>query len=224
VILIAGSAAAYVKYQESKLLAGAVRVSEKQFPEIHRCVVRAAENLSFGKPPTVFVKASPELNAFAMGFLGRPSVILHSALVEAMSEDELTAILGHEFSHIKCDHTFWVALTGGGGNIQVPVLSQILNFVFLFWSRKAEFTCDRGALIASRNLAGTISALAKMSTGKELFGKLDLDHFLEQLEELEQDKAARFSHVFSTHPPLVKRIALLREYAESPEYLRIVGG
>jgi hypothetical protein len=39
--------------------------------------------------PDVFLTQSPEINAFATGFLGRKkTVVLHSALVEAMTWDE----------------------------------------------------------------------------------------------------------------------------------------
>jgi Zn-dependent protease with chaperone function len=74
-----------VKIQQSQYLGRAVKVQMNQLPEIYRAAQTAANRLAMPMPD-VFVIQSPIINAFATGFLGRKkTVVLHSALVEAMS-------------------------------------------------------------------------------------------------------------------------------------------
>lgn len=92
--------ALWVKVSQSQLLGGCVKVSEYQLPEVYQAAIVASERLSM-RMPDIFVKHSPEFNAYAIGFLNdRKTIVLYSALVEAMDEDELTSTIGHEFSHI----------------------------------------------------------------------------------------------------------------------------
>ena len=192
-------------------------VTEKQFPEIHSVAIEAARRLCMPCPP-VFIQYSPVINAYALGFMSSPTVVLHSALVEALSEDELIQVVGHEFSHIKCGHTFWTVITGGAGSIQVPVLSQLLGFLFLFWSRRAEYTCDRGGLLCSRSLASAYAAMGKLAVGKELYERLQLDEFLQQAAQVNANQFSKFAESFVTHPYLVKRFGQLKEFMGSATY------
>lgn len=207
-------AAVMVWVQQGQLLGDAVRVDVAQFPEIFRIAEETAERLGMQRPE-VFVRQSPILNAFAIGFLGRKSVVLHSALVEALDERELAYILGHEFSHIKCGHTNILVLTNSHQAVNVPIVSQLLSFVFLFWSRKAEYTCDRGGFLSSQDVNACIAAICKLAVGPQLFHKLSIERYVRQRRELDQNDVARLSETFSTHPYLVNRIQAVLAYAES---------
>lgn len=226
VILIAGIfgfAAIHAIWQLNHLLGHCVRVSEKQFPDVYSLVLRAANNLDM-RPPNVFIQQADHLNAFASGLLGNKCIVLTSEIACTMAEDELTAIIGHELSHLKCGHTTWTALTGSAGSLGVPYVSQVFAFVFLFWSRKAEFTCDRGGLLACRNLKACASALAKLATGKQLFDKLDLDVFLAQRSERGENELGRLTELFSTHPAIVDRIHSMTVFYDSEQYRRLIAG
>ncbi len=102
--------AMWVRIQQGQLLGQCVKVSEHQLPEVYKACKVASERLSM-RMPDIFVRQDPVINAYAIGFLRKRSVVLHSATVESMNEDELIAIIGHEFSHIKCNHTTWMVLT-----------------------------------------------------------------------------------------------------------------
>ena len=77
-----------IKQKQGSLLGNSVKITENQFPDIFKICKKAEIRLTM-KMPDVFIYQSPALNAMALGFWGRKSVILHSALVETMSEDEL---------------------------------------------------------------------------------------------------------------------------------------
>ena len=213
-ILIATAILIWTK--QGQLIGNAVKVSQNQFPEINEVIEKAAKRLGMQRPE-VFVSYNPVINAFATGFLAKKSVILNSALVEAMQPDELHQVIGHEFSHIKCGHTNLTVLTNSAA-INVPVVSQVLSWVFLLWSRKAEYTCDRAGLIACRDPKAAISAMCKLAVGAELFKRMDIDHFLKQQMDLDQNEVAKLSETLINHPYLVRRIRAIEQFHDSSRY------
>lgn len=100
-------------------------------------------------------------------------------------------------------------------------MSDILGLVMLVWSRRAEFTCDHGSLVASRDLRACVSALGKVAVGKQLFETLNLDAFFDQRKDIQADEVSKLSEALSTHPYLVNRIHALEEYYESTEYHKL---
>jgi len=217
VLIIISISVAWVKIKQGQLLGQCVKVSENQLPDVYEAAQIAAEKLSI-RMPNIFVMQDPVINAYALGFLGKASVVLHSATVESMEKDELISILGHEFSHIKCDHTTWTVVTNSTGSIKVPIVSEILGLIFLLWSRKAEYTCDRGGLISCGNLKASVSGLAKITVGNKLFKELNLDQLFDQKMDIDQDNISKLSESLSTHPYIINRIHALKKYFESSEY------
>ena len=207
---------------QGQLLGGAIKVSQTQFPEIQAMAEQAAARLGM-RQPDIFLKFSPEINACAMGFLGRKNLLLNSALVEAMDHDELLQVVGHELSHIKCGHTALEVVLGSHSQATIPVIPYVLSFVFLWWSRKAEYTCDRGGLIACRNPRSAILSMCKLAVGPRLFEKMNVADFLKQQQDLDQNQVARLSETLIDHPYIVKRIHAIQAFYNSNEYRAIAG-
>ena len=201
----------YVKIKQGQLFGQSVRVTIEQFPKIHQLAETAANRLNM-EVPKLFIVQDPYINAYAMGIWGQKSVVLHSKTVEAMNDDELCYILGHEFAHIKCGHTQWNVLANSSKSIRVPIVSDILGFIFLIWSRKAEFTADRGGVVANRNINASISALSKISIGEKLFEQLNLLRFIDQNKEINNSKISSLAEKLTTHPYTVKRIKSINEF------------
>jgi Zn-dependent protease with chaperone function len=217
VILILFSAI-WIKIGQKQLLGNTIKVSENNIPRIFNASKIVAKKISM-KRPDVFVKQSPELNAYAIGVFGDKSVVLHSALVKIMNDDELLSILGHEFSHIKCGHTVWNTIIGTKNLVQIPLLSKCLEFLFLYWSRIAEYTADRGGLISCRNLKATTTSFIKLAVGKTLASEINVDDFLNQLEK--ERVATQMAGVLLTHPYLADRIMRLSDFYSSDIYKNI---
>jgi Zn-dependent protease with chaperone function len=156
-----------------------------------------------------------------MGLIKTHSVVLHSAIVEALDEEELLSVIGHEFSHIKCGHTFWLLIIGGGP-MRIPLFSQLIGLVMKWWSRKAEFTCDRGGLIACRQVHAVIRSQCKLAVGSQLFEQMDIAPFLEQKQDLDKGFMGKLSEVALTHPMIVNRIQQTKKFSESTMYQHIV--
>ncbi len=214
IFLLIGLALVWIRVRQGQMVGQAVKVTEHQLPDVYAVACQAADRLCM-PTPDVFVTQHPIINAYALGFVGRQSVVLHSATVEAMEPNELCSILGHEFTHIKCRHTRWLVLTNLKDSIRLPIISEVVGFVLLSWARKAEYTSDRGGLIACHDLRAAISALAKVAVGKELFKRLNIDAFLNQKETLNADGIAKLSETLTDHPYLVNRIHALVAYSES---------
>jgi Zn-dependent protease with chaperone function len=211
----------YLRIQQGQLLGRCVKVSEQQLPEIYRSAQVAAARLSM-EMPQVFVQQNTVLNAYAMGFLTmEKSVVIHSALIEALDENELLSVIGHEFGHIKCGHTTWTVITGSAGQISIPVISKIMSLVMLFWSRKAEYTADRAGLLACATLQSSVFSEAKLAIGKQLFDRLNLDSLISQKKEVDQNDISRLSEIMMTHPYAVNRIHAMKAFFEGDIYRRL---
>jgi len=207
---------AYVLYQQGAVKGSAIAVSPRSFPDVEELAQKAASRLGIRKPD-LFIKHSYELNAYALGFLGTPCVVLHSATVNALTQapKELQFIIGHEFTHIKCSHVLWQTIAARNPLLgRIPVLNYVMPLFFSWWSRQAEYTADRGGLIACKDLAASQRALARLVIGPELFDRLNLEEFMEQTHT--GDLSTKASELFSCHPLLAKRLRALAEFAQTP--------
>jgi len=207
-----------VKTKQGQLLGQAIRVSETQPLDVYPEAEVAAKRLSMNILPDIFVSQNPFINAYALGFLGKKSVLLNSKTVESMSKEELKFILGHEFSHIKCNHTNWMVVTGSAEGIKIPIISSLVGFILLKWSRMAEFTADRGGLLASRDINASVYALAKLAVGEELCKKLNIDKMFEQKEDI--NFISNVAETLVGHPYLINRIHALNNFYKSEKYAK----
>ncbi|KAA5804845.1 M48 family metallopeptidase [Alkalicaulis satelles] len=109
------------------------------------------------------------------------------------------------------------ARRGGGGNagalilvaLAIVALAYVLALVIRFaMSRKREFMADAGAVELTRNPDAMISALRKIS------GRSAIDDAPEEVRQMFLDNdTASFAGLFTTHPPIPRRIAALQAYA-----------
>ncbi len=219
-LIVVGSTAIFIWIQQGQLIGGAAKVSEKQFPNIHLIAEDVANRLGMQRPE-MYIRQDPSLNAFAIGFLGKKTVVIHSATIEAMEENELKHIIGHEFSHIKCGHTNLSVLTSASHGINIPVISQIMSFIFLVWNRKAEYTCDRGGVLASRDPIASIAAMCKLAVGPILFKQMDIEDFQNQQMAIDNNDVAKLSEKLATHPYIVKRIHAIQNFYVSEKFKQL---
>lgn len=203
-----------------QLLGNSVKVSDRQFPRIHRITQQCADTLHI-TPPTVYLVPSPVLNAATYGTNEDSFIMIHSALASSYTDEELLTVIGHECGHIHNSHVVYLTalhyLTRMAGvflwwAVEPAVIA--LNA----WSRRAEITCDRAGMLCNPDLNTSSRALAKLVVGsRKLFEDFNLEAFLEQYEE-GKDSIGRHMENFATHPYLPKRILAMRTFAESELY------
>ncbi len=179
----------------------AVRVSEKQFPQLHRLAVAHSRKLGLKQVPTVYVMESGGLlNAFATRFSGRDFVIVYSDVLElalAQGEAAVSFIVGHELAHVWRGHLKhrWLTLPG-----------RIMPYLGTAYSRACEYTCDRiGAYCQPE---GAISGLLALAAGKQLHAHVDVKEYAAQAVS-DQSFWIRRAELMSSHPLLPKRVAAL---------------
>ncbi len=209
----------------NNLLGNAVKVGERQFPRIHRLTQRCAETLQIA-PPQVYIVSSPTLNAATYGTNEESFIMVHSALVDHYSDEELLTVIGHECGHIHNSHVVYLTtlyyLTHFAG-VFVQWAVQPALIALRAWSRRAEITCDRAGMLCSKSDAVSQRALTKLALGStKLYEEFNIDVFLEQYEE-GKEGMGRYMEVFASHPWLPKRVLAMRTFAESALYRKAVG-
>ncbi len=179
----------------------AVRVSEKQFPQLHRLMVAHAKRLGLKEVPAVYVLQSGGLlNAFATRFSGRDFVVIYSDVLELaleQGEGAVGFIVGHELAHIWRGHLRHRWLT-------TP--ARFVPYLGSAYSRACEYTCDRVGAACQPD--GAISGLLVLAAGKQLHPHVDVREFASQAEK-DQSFWIRRAELMSSHPLLPKRVAAL---------------
>jgi Zn-dependent protease with chaperone function len=208
-----------------QLLGNAVKVSERQFPRIHRTAKAAADTLQIATPQ-VFIVNNPTFNAATLGTNDDSFVLLHSALVDQYTEEELLTVVGHECGHIHNSHVAYLTalhyLTYMAGMF-LPWILQPAMVALRTWSRRAEVTCDRAGMLVVKDKQAAERAITKLAVGsRKLHEEFNVDAFLEQHEEGNQG-IGKYMEVFATHPWLPKRVLAMRVFSESQLYKTAVG-
>ncbi|HYF39757.1 MAG TPA: M48 family metallopeptidase [Gemmatimonadales bacterium] len=181
----------------------AVRVSERQFPQLHRLAAGHARRLGLEQAPTVYVMESGGLlNAFATRFLGRDFVIINSDVLElalARGEAAVGFIVGHELAHVWRGHLKhrWLTVPG-----------HLFPYLGAAYSRACEYTCDRIGAFCQPD--GAITGLLTLAAGKQLHAHVDVKEYAAQAQS-DQGFWIRRAELMSSHPLLPKRVAALLE-------------
>ena len=208
-----------------QLLGQSVKVSDRQFPRIHGITRRACDTLQIAMPQ-VFVVNSPIFNAGTFGTNEDSFVIVHSALIDQYSDEELLTVIGHECGHIHNSHVAYLTalhyLTYMAGMF-LPWILQPALVALRTWSRRAEVTCDRAGMLVSKDQKAAERAITKLAVGSsKLYEEFNVDAFLEQNEEGSHG-IGKYMEVFASHPWLPKRVLAMRVFAESRLYRQAVG-
>jgi heat shock protein HtpX len=220
---------------------GSARVERRDAPELYNllenlCISRGMHT------PTLRIIESDELNAFASGLHeGQFSVTVTRGLLDRLNRDELEAVLGHELTHIinRDVRTMIIAAVFAGiislvaqviarllwfrggdrddrrnggvlmliGIASAAIAALLATLIRMAVSRRREYLADAGSVELTKNPDAMISALIKVSGHAHLDAPEEVRGlFLENREE-------GFFGLFSTHPPIEKRIAALQQYA-----------
>ena len=217
-------------------LAGSVRVTNEQFPDLHQMLRDGAYILDLPKIPEMFVSQDPTVNAMALG-ADKPFIVLTSGIVELMDPDELRFVIGHELGHVLSGHavyrTMLLALIALVARLALVPFAWIglrgVVWGLEEWFRKSELSCDRAGLLATQDVEAARRALMKLAGGRRL-AEFSHDEFHRQAREYDAVPDVRESLLKllqlqgQTHPFAVVRFAELDRWADDGEYRDILAG
>ena len=199
-------------------------------------VHKLADAAGIGRPE-VAVYEGPA-NAFATGaFRDSALVAVSSGLVEAMSKEEVEAVLGHEVTHISNGDMVTLTLIQGVLNTFVFFLSRVVGFIV----DKAVFRTERGVgpgfyitMIVSQIVFGILASaiVAWFSRQREFradrgsanllgspqpmiaaltrLGGLQTGGLPDSVKAFGISSESGLAQIFATHPPFQVRIAALQ--------------
>jgi Zn-dependent protease with chaperone function len=213
-----------------------VKLGPCQLPSLYHMVDDVAKRLGI-ETPTTYVDRRGEANAFTFGMYA-PSIVLTSELIDLMSDVELKGVIAHEMGHILCQHLVYMDLGLVLSSPAVPVLAKLIpgveetvNSLFSAWSRAAEYSADRAALLILEDPEPLTQCLCRLAGVPLRFEQeFDLRSFTEQVKNYEEESTL-WSKVVTfgmgrllTHPESAKRVGAILEWAQSEEYRAILGG
>lgn len=219
----------------------AVLCNEDQFPELTALVERARVRLDLPVRPTVYLGESPHLNALTTG-VQDPVIVVRSALLDQMEDSELLAVLGHELGHLHANHPLYHSLAralvyaGERTWSGVRLLGWPLQQALLRWSRCAELTADRAALLAAGDLAACLEMMRILAGGNRpgtagrtrlLLGPFvrQCRHFSRLERQSTMDRLlGEYMAIDRTHPHVARRVTEIVQWVEHGNYLDILAG
>lgn len=219
-----------------ELLGSAVRADERQFQAMYRQLADVAAVLDAAEVPELFVRADPNFTAVTIG-MDKPVIVVNSALVDLLDEEEMAFVLGHELGHALSGHAVYqtllrrlLVLTGVLAAVPLGGLGiRIIVAALMEWSRKSELSADRAGLLATQDPAVAFRVHMKLASGGHL-DDLDTTSFFAQGREYDEAGDLRDSVLkmllieTRSHPFTVVRAAELRRWVDSGEYTTILGG
>lgn len=217
----------------------AVRVGPTQFPRLWQMHNEVATSFDWPTVPELYVSQTPFFNAGAYG-VDAPFIVVHSAAIELLDEDELRVLLAHELGHVISGHALYhtiaaiLAIMSLGA---LPVLAGLavlpIRLAFLEWSRKSELSADRAGLLGGQDIVVSQRLDMKMAGGGRgagFAGQLDVDAFMQQAHEYASSAEGLdviyklMSTLALTHPMHTVRAAELQRWVATGEYERILRG
>ena len=207
---------------KNQLLGNAVRVGPNQFPRVHKLVVKCAETLGI-KEPTLYITNSPVMNAMTFGTNDDSFIIVHSALVDYLTDDELLSVIGHEAGHIHNSHVVYLTALYYLRHMASIFLKWIVvpaEIALAGWLRRAEITCDRAGMLCCKDVNVSTRALAKLALGSnKLVDEFNVEAFADQYQE-SKEGVGRYAEITASHPWISKRLKALKIFGESELYRR----
>jgi heat shock protein HtpX len=218
---------------------GAREVSPQEAPEFHAMIERLCLQADLPKPrvgiaqtpmPNAFALGRSPKSA---------TVCATTGIMELLSPAELEGVMAHELTHVANRDVMVMTIAsffatiaayivqfgfffGGGGDdddnagffalILISLVVYAVSFFLLqALSRYREFSADRGAGIITGRPSALASALMKISSGMERIPQKDLraSSELSAFYIFPPKTGKALAGLFSTHPPLEKRIAAL---------------
>lgn len=208
----------------AELLGTAVKVSDQQYPRVFEAAKAAGAALRV-RVPVVFAAPSDSIKVKVLGTDDAPHLIVNLELAEKLEDYELVAAIAHELGHVQNGHILYTTalhyLTNSAAFFVRWVIQPAI-MTLQAWSRRAEVTCDRAALLAVRDLDKTLIAMVHLELGLDKGSAFNAEEYLRALPDVKKG-LGRYAELFRSNPYVPKRVQALRLFADSALYASLTG-
>lgn len=215
-----------------------ILLGENQLPEVYEQAVRAARILGMSYMPEIYVSGDMMWDCKTYGSDKDAFIIMGTGLATNFRGPELLFLFAREIGHCRTGHALWQTvikflmgeqgkrrgLMGGGlfaalspsalmeGAIETPLLA---------WARQSEITADRAGMLAVGDEEVARRVLLSWTLRSSfLYKQINIDAWLKQQAEGEDDFSKLSELTTSSTPYIAKRLRLLSEFASSPELIK----
>jgi heat shock protein HtpX len=217
-------------------------VTREDLPRIYSVVERLIQKTNLPMPK-LYVIPTDSPNAFATGRNPRhASVAVTEGILRLLDDDELEGVLAHELGHVRnrdiltssiaatlagaitmlARFGFWFGVGGDrddrdrGGGILMLILAPFAAMLIQLWvSRTREYEADATGAGITHNPEALARALQKLDAYSKRVPMV-ASPSTAHLFIIQPLTAASIGNLFSTHPPIAKRIERLT--GRPPEY------
>ena len=210
-------------------------VTREQLPRIYSVVERLTQKANLPMPK-LYVIPTDSPNAFATGRNPRhASVAVTQGILGLLTDDELEGVLAHELGHVRnrdiltssiaatlagaitmlARMSFWFGLGGDrndrdrGGGILMLILAPLAAVMIQLWvSRTREYEADATGAGITHNPEALARALQKLDAYSKRVPMV-ASPSTAHLFIIQPLMGMNFGSLFSTHPPIYKRIERL---------------
>jgi hypothetical protein len=217
----------------------AVRVGPTQFPKLWTTHIENCTTFGWPTVPELYVTQTPIFNAGAYG-VDDPFIVIHSAALEMLDDDEVRVLLAHELGHVMSGHALYSTIAAILLLVSfsaLPILAGIvllpIRLAVLEWSRKSELSADRAGLLGSQDVLASQRLFMKMAgggRGENFAGAMNIEAFMSQAHEYNThneglDVVYKVLNTLAlSHPMHTIRAAELQGWVGNGDYDRIVRG
>lgn len=209
-------------------------ITEKQYSSLYKLLIDCCRILDIKKIPKLFLVPERDINAYTAG-VENPFICINEGTVEALSEEELRFIIGHELGHIKSGHCLnhtMVRIISSGVAAFITKIAFPLRQALFAWDRMSEYTADRAGFLCCQNVEVAVSVLAKLGgcirRYKEPF---NYNAYLNQALSFKEQQGGLVNSFLKNsfyvlyeldHPLTVLRAAEIYEWNNSNQYKQII--
>jgi hypothetical protein len=197
-----------------ELLKSAYRLDRTVNPQLYELSDQVLAGLSLSVPITIYQSQQPAgLNASLAYVPGEVHLVLYGPVLATLGDVELRALIGHELTHYlfyeEWDSEFriaWDILTALVNDRSAEPAHVATVRLFALY---VEILCDRGAYLATNDVAAVIGALVKLETGLK---EVSPESYIRQAEEIFSKGAVKADGL--THPESFVRARAALLWAE----------
>jgi len=214
----------------------AVRLGDKQLPDVYDQAVLAARILSMPSMPDLYISGDRMWDSVTYGSETNAFILIGSALISNFRGNDLLFLLAREMGHCRAGHALWKTvirfllgergprkgLFGSGGGVlsalnPVQLVTGAVEMPLLAWARQAEITADRAGLLAvgEEDIARRV-LLSWCLKSSMLYRRINIEAWMEQMDDTDEQMTRLSEVAYSSTPYITRRLKLMAQFDQSP--------